>query len=118
MTRNSRIARTIAGAWLALAGASWAQAATVDVVVVNGTSREITGLYYSATSQSKWGPDQLNGAIVAPGTSWALPTASCMQSTAVVVVEDEAGCFTYQSIACGGSVTLTLTNATPRDCGR
>ena len=118
MTRMHKFAGTIAGAWLVLAGMGTARAATVDVIVANGTSREITGIYYSATSTSKWGPDQLNGAVVAPGTSWALPTASCAQSTATVVVEDEAGCFTYQSIACSGSVTLTLTNATPRDCGR
>jgi len=119
MKKTSRkLGNAIVGACLVLVGAGAAAAATIDIAVTNTTPRAITGLYLSATTQSKWGPDNLNGTELAQGQSWVLPGVSCGQSTIVVVAEDETGCFAYQSFACSGNGTWTISSSTTRDCGR
>jgi len=50
------------------------------------------------------------------GESWTANGARC-QGNAVVVIEDEGGCFLYQSIGCGADASLIITDSTPRDCG-
>ena len=115
-----RIHRTLSSAIVAAAlslAAGGAHAATIDVVVANGATREITGLYAAATAQSKWGPDQLNGVSLPQGDSVTL-RVTCDQVSIALVAEDAAGCFAYQTIGCGAGGTWTLTNATARDCGR
>lgn len=98
-------------------GTGRAHASTIDVVVSNGATREITGLYAAATAQSKWGPDELNGVSLLQGDSVTL-RVTCDQASIALVAEDAAGCFAYQTISCGSGGTWGLTNATARDCGR
>jgi uncharacterized membrane protein YccF (DUF307 family) len=107
----------VAGLWLALVTAEPARAAVITITVTNTASRDVTGLYLAATAQSAWGSDRLNGDFLTPNQSVTLSGVSCTGSI-VVVAEDVAGCFAYQSVACGGDVSWTITNTTPRDCGR
>jgi hypothetical protein len=81
----------------ALARGWRAHAATIDIVVSNGATREITGLYAAATVSSKWGPDQLNGVSLLQGDSVTL-RVTCDQASIALVAEDAAGCFAYQTI--------------------
>ena len=91
-------------------------AAAMDITVVNQGSRQIDGLYLSATAQSDWGPDLLDGARLAPGATATIHGIGCTQSF-VVVAEDLSGCFLYQPMACAADATWTITNDSPRDCG-
>lgn len=118
LRRNSKMARTmVAGLLLGLVAAEPVHAAAISITVTNGASREVTGLYLAATAQSAWGSDRLNGDFLTSNQSVTLSGVSCTGSI-VVVAEDVAGCFSYQSVGCGGDTTWTITNATPRDCGR
>ena len=82
MKRTSEIVASVAlGVWLSVLTPGVARAAVIDITVANDTGREITGLYVSATAQSKWSPDQLNGAVVAPGGAFTLQSVSCGQAT-------------------------------------
>jgi hypothetical protein len=91
-------------------------AAAMDITVVNQGTRQIDGLYLSATAQSDWGPDLLDGARLAAGATATIHGIACAQSF-VVVGEDLSGCFLYQPMTCGADVTWTITNDSPRDCG-
>ena len=91
-------------------------AAAMDLTVVNQGGRQIDGLYLSATAQSDWGPDLLDGARLAPGATSTIHGIACTQPF-VVVAEDLSGCFLYLSSACGADAAWTITNDSPRDCG-
>jgi hypothetical protein len=95
-----------------------ADVAAMDITVVNTSTRDVDGLYLAATAQSPWGPDQIETDVLEQGASVTLRGVSCGQASIVVVAEDVAGCFLYQSVGCGGDATWTISNATPRDCGR
>jgi hypothetical protein len=90
-------------------------AAASSITITNGSSRALDGVYLTATAQSAWGDDLLDGGLIAPGDVWTT-TASC-QGVVVVVAEDVAGCFLSQSVACGADAAWTITGSTPRDCG-
>jgi len=115
-SRRVRIAAIALSTLFASTAASPASA--TDITVTNNGSREVHGLYLSLTAQSKWGPDQLNGAALRPGRSLTFMGVACPQQNFVVVAEDEGGCFLYQSVSCASDVLWTITSATPRDCGR
>ncbi len=92
-------------------------AAAIDITVVNASTRDVDGLYLAATAQSAWGPDQIEAEVLGQGESVTLRGVAC-PSTIVVVAEDVAGCFLYQSVGCAAEATWTISNSTPRDCGR
>jgi hypothetical protein len=96
---------------------STANAAAMGITVKNTSAREIRGLYLSATAQSAWGPDLLDGGIIAPSDVWTVSGVSC-QGVSVLVAEDDGGCFLYQSVGCAADASWTITGNTPRDCGR
>ena len=114
---SGRIMAGIVGA-LGMLAVGAADVAAMDITVVNTSTRDIDGLYLAATAQSAWGPDQIESEVLEQGASVILRGVSCAQSSLVVVAEDLAGCFLYQSVGCGGDATWTISNATPRDCGR
>ena len=116
-THRRPLQTIVAGLLAVLATAETVGAAPIAITVTNTASREVTALYLAATAQSAWGPDRLNGDFLEPTQSVTLTGVSCTQAF-VLVAEDVAGCFSYQSIACGGDAAWTITNATPRDCGR
>jgi hypothetical protein len=93
------------------------QAAAIDITVVNASTRDVDGLYLAATAQSAWGPDQIEAEVLAQGESVTLRGVGC-PSTIVVIAEDIAGCFLYQTVGCGADATWTISNSTARDCGR
>jgi hypothetical protein len=109
--------RYVIGAVLPIVLGVGTASAGMDIAVVNQGTRQIDGLYLSATTQSDWGPDLLNGARLAPNGTSTIHGVGCTQPF-VLVAEDLAGCFLYQSMPCGAGTTWTITNDTPRDCGR
>ena len=117
-THGSVLPTIVAGLIAVLATSATASAAPIAITVTNATSRDVTALYLAATAQSAWGSDRLNGDFLTPTQSVTLTGVSCAQGSIVVVAEDLAGCFSYQSIACSGDAAWTITNATSRDCGR
>lgn len=116
--KAARILRNgvVAGLLLAFGGVP-AGAAGIEITVVNQSARAIDGLYLSATAQSDWGPDQLNGVALAPNGSWTIRGVNCT-APFVLVAEDTAGCFLYQPVPCGADAMWTIRSDTARDCGR
>lgn len=95
-----------------------AQAGLIDVTVANSGARTVTGVYLAATAQSAWGPDLLDGNYLDQTQTVTVRGVSCPAANMVIVAEDIGGCFSYQSVSCGGNASWTITNATTRDCGR
>ncbi len=113
--------RTIATALLGVVGlltTSAALAAPITIGVTNDATRRIDGLYLSLYADRSWGPDQLNAIALTSGAGVTLSNVACDGSAIVVIAEDEAGCFLYRTVPCGGDASWTITNATTRDCGR
>lgn len=97
---------------------SKAHAPTSAITIVNNSSHEVRHVFLSAPDQNNWSADQLgNSVIPANGGSATISNVSCSGSTIKVIAEDEDGCFVYQVVACGDSVTWTITNNATRDCG-
>ena len=96
---------------------SSARARSNSVNVVNGSDRQIIHVYLSPVDNDNWGPEQLNGSVIAPGQSFNLEDVACTQSQVKVVAEDGDGCFLSAPVNCGGASTWTITNDTVADCG-
>ncbi len=94
-----------------------ANASAIDITIQNTSARAIDGVYLSATAQSAWGADLLDGGIIASGDAWTVSGVSC-DGSFVLVAEDVGGCFLYQSVGCIADVAWTISTSTPRDCGR
>ena len=116
-THGARMRMIVTGLLVVLA-AGPARAGTIDVTVANSGARAVTGLYLAASAQSAWGPDLLDGDYLDQSQTVTVRGVSCNAASMVNVAEDVGGCFSYQSIPCGGTATWTITNATARDCGR
>jgi hypothetical protein len=114
-TTSKGLTRVLAAAVVAVV-AGGGPATAMDVTVENHGVRPLDGLYLSATAQSAWGPDLLNGGGIPMNGAWTVQVG-CAQ-TFVVVAEDAAGCFLYESLPCGDATTWTITSDSPRDCGR
>lgn len=71
-SRTIKAIRNAVLAVLVVIGGAPAEAVAMDVTVANQAVRQIDGLYLSATAQSDWGPDQLNGTAFAPNGSWTI----------------------------------------------
>jgi hypothetical protein len=112
--------RTVAMGLLVLCGAiaTPVAAAPITITVDNNAARGIDGLYLSLYADRGWGPDQLNGTPVASGATVVVSNVDCTSGSIVVIAEDEAGCFLYRTVSCGGDASWTITNSTARDCGR
>lgn len=90
---------------------------TSSIAVTNSSTLEIRHLYLSPTTEENWGPDQLDGATVAPNGSFTITGVSCGQGSIKVIAEDQNGCFFYKTVECSSDSTWTIaSNATP-DCG-
>lgn len=90
---------------------------TSSIAVTNSSTLEIRHLYLSSTTEDNWGPDQLDGATVAPNGSFTITGVSCAQGSIKVIAEDQNGCFFYKTVDCSGDASWTIAaDATP-DCG-
>ena len=90
---------------------------TTSVVITNNaTALEFRHLYLSSDA-TNWGPDQLNGSVISAGSTYTLNNMSCSGNSLRVIVEDQNGCFLYQTVACGASSSWTITNDAVPDCG-
>ena len=91
---------------------------TINITIVNNSSREIRHVYLSPANQDNWGSDQLGGAVISSGGgSYTLSNVSCDQTNIKVITEDQNGCFLYKIVACGDNATWTITNDAAPDCG-
>lgn len=101
----------------AMGAISSARTVATSVNIVNNSSREIRNVYLSDVNVDNWGANQLGNSTIAPGQSFALNNIACNQQQLRVIGEDQDGCFLSTVITCGESVTWTITNNTPVDCG-
>ena len=90
---------------------------TSSIAVTNNSTLEIRHLYLSSTTDENWGPDQLNGATVAPNGSFTISNVSCGQGGIKVIAEDQNGCFFYKTVDCSSDATWTIANDATPDCG-
>jgi FlaG/FlaF family flagellin (archaellin) len=106
------------GALAALSNARTSRTPATAVNIVNSSNKEIRNVYISHVSQDDWSDNQLGGAIVSSGQSFALNNVACDQEQVKVIAEDGDGCFASTVVSCGQSSTWTITNDTARDCGQ
>ena len=113
-----RLAMLVAmlGLLSALPVLSGAAAPTTAITVVNNSSLEIRHLYLSPVDNDNWGPDQLNGSVIAAGQSVTI-NAVWDQATVKVVSEDQNGCFLYQTLDATSNASWTITSNAVPDCG-
>jgi hypothetical protein len=90
---------------------------SISVTIVNNSSLEFRHVYLSPVDGNNWGPDQLNGNVLAPGASYTLSNLSCNSSSIKVVIEDQNGCFFYKTVSCSENTTWTVANNATPDCG-
>jgi hypothetical protein len=92
------------------------RSATTVVITNNSSTLEFRHLYL-APDANNWGPDQLNGNVIGAGTTHTLNNMSCEGASTKIVVEDQNGCFLYQTVTCGENSSWTITNDAAPDCG-
>ena len=90
---------------------------TSSIAVTNSSTLEIRHLYLSPTNEDNWGPDQLDGATIAPNGLFTISNVSCGQGSIKVIAEDQNGCFFYKTVDCSSDSTWTITNDATPDCG-
>ena len=95
---------------------SRAAAPVATVAITNNSGSEIRGLYLAHANSEDWGPDQLNGAVIAPGASYTL-SYSWDQASVKVIAEDKDGCFLSTTVDATGNSSWTITNDSARNCG-
>ena len=100
----------------ALAPLSTAATPPLTITVVNNSGGELSYLFLSPADNNNWGPDQLNGSSISPGTTRNL-NVSWDQSTVKLVAEDQDGGFLSTTVAATGTPVWTSTSDTTRDCG-
>ena len=89
----------------------------ISVTIANNSGLEIRHVYLSPTDNDNWGPDQLNGSVIANGHSDTVSNIACDAASIKVIAEDQNGCFFYQTVTCGESSTWTITTSSTPDCG-
>jgi hypothetical protein len=87
------------------------------LTVTNNSHREIRHLYFSPPNSDNWSSDQLHDSTITTGQSVTLSDIPCNQATLKVIAEDQNGCFLYQTISCGNTVSWTITDDMAADCG-
>lgn len=95
---------------------SGAQPPTTALTIVNNSGWELRHVYLSAPNTDDWGPDQLNGAVIAPGQTFTLNIA-CDGGQVKVITEDKDGCFLSNVVSCSASAEWTITNNATPNCG-
>jgi hypothetical protein len=90
---------------------------SVSVTIVNNSNWQFRHAYLSSVDGNDWGPDQLNGTEIAPGSSYTLSNIACEGAAVKVVIEDQKGCFLYKVVSCSENTTWTVTNNATPDCG-
>jgi hypothetical protein len=90
---------------------------TSGIAVTNSSTLEIRHLYLSPTTEENWGPDQLDGATIAPDGSFTINGVSCGQGSIKVIAEDQNGCFFYKTVDCSSDSSWTIANNAIPDCG-
>lgn len=90
---------------------------TINITIVNNSTREIRHVYLAAGDPNNWGPDQLHGSRISPGASHTLTDVSCNGASIRVIAEDENGCFLYNTVSCGDNAMWTITKDSTPDCG-
>jgi hypothetical protein len=88
---------------------------TTAVTVTNNSSRDITAIYLSATTDDNWGPNQLSGSI-SPGGAQTF-NISWQQSAVKLIAEDQDGCFLTTTADTSSAVSWTITSSSARNCG-
>jgi len=91
--------------------------ATISITINNNSQKEIRHLYLAAGNPNNWGPDQLNGSTISPGTSYTLSNVPCDGSNIRVIAEDQNGCFLYNTVSCDSNSTWNISDSTTADCG-
>ena len=91
--------------------------ATINITVNNNSQKDFRHLYLAVGNPNNWGPDQLNGSVIASGSSFTLSNVSCEGATIRVIAEDQNGCFFYGTVSCGDNATWTVTSDATPDCG-
>jgi hypothetical protein len=86
------------------------------LTIVNNSGWELRHLYLSAPNSDNWGPDQLNGAVIAPGQSYTLNVA-CDVGEVKVITEDKDGCFLSNTVSCGPAAAWVISNDATPNCG-
>ena len=86
------------------------------VTISNESQWEIRALYLSAADDDNWGADQLNGAVIAPGSSYTL-SISWSQPTVKIVAEDKDGCFITTTVDATTNSAWTINSSSARNCG-
>ena len=89
----------------------------VSITITNNSQLQIRGLYLAPGNPDNWGPDQLNGSTIAPGTSFTLNNVACEGSSIRVIAEDQNGCFLYHNVSCDANSAWTISNNETPDCG-
>ena len=90
---------------------------SLAVTIVNNSNLEFRHAYLGTADGNSWGSDQLNGSVIGAGATYTLSNVSCGNSTVKVVVEDQNGCFLYQTVSCSESSTWTIGASPSPDCG-
>jgi len=85
--------------------------------IVNSTSRTISEVYFSPTTSTTWGSDQLSGTI-SSGSTWTLTDIPPDSYDLKVVFSDTSDLtgsqvidYSAATITAGGTVTITLTDS-------
>jgi hypothetical protein len=89
---------------------------TASLTITNNSNLEFRHAYFAPADGNNWGPDQLNGSSIGPGTSRSL-SPSCDGGNIKAILEDQNGCFVYQTVSCSDNATWTVTNDATPDCG-
>src|SRR5438128_5843304 len=84
---------------------------TISITINNNSQREIRHLYLASGNPNNWGPDQLNGSTISPGTSYTLSNVACEGSNIRVIGEDQNGCFLYNTVSCDSNSTWNITDS-------
>ena len=90
---------------------------SVNITIVNNSSREIVHIYLSHVDQDDWGGNQLGESTIPTGQSQTLSGVSWDNTQVKLNAEDREGCFISHVSPGSGSDTWTVTNDDPVNCG-
>jgi hypothetical protein len=86
------------------------------LTINNNSNWELRHVYLAPPNTDDWGPDLLNGAVIAPGQSLTL-NIECGGGEVKVITEDRDGCFLSNTVSCSASAEWTITNNATPNCG-
>jgi hypothetical protein len=101
---------------LASAGTAAGRKSDARVQIVNNARYAIHQLYLSSTTESEWGPDQLEEATIESGETFTLRRIPCDRYDIRLVDEDQDACVIRNVPLCGGSEDWEITDETLLAC--